>query len=113
MGNTVLVVEHDAETIERADYVIDLGPGAGRLGGDLVASGTPAEIDADSASLTGRTFQAVRRSRCSTERRQPNGKAISDSGRARKQSEESRCRVSAGNDDGGDGRVGQREIDAG
>ena len=41
MGNTVLVVEHDAETIERADYVIDLGPGAGRLGGELVAAGTP------------------------------------------------------------------------
>jgi excinuclease ABC subunit A len=39
MGNTVLVVEHDAETIERADYVIDLGPGAGRLGGELVAAG--------------------------------------------------------------------------
>ena len=54
MGNTVLVVEHDAETIERADYVIDLGPGAGRLGGELVASGTPAEIRANEASLTGR-----------------------------------------------------------
>ena len=46
MGNTVLVVEHDAETIERADYVIDLGPGAGRLGGELVASGTPDAIRA-------------------------------------------------------------------
>ncbi len=44
LGNTVLVVEHDAETIERADYVIDLGPGAGRLGGQLVAQGTPLEI---------------------------------------------------------------------
>ena len=54
MGNTVLVVEHDAETIERADYVIDLGPGAGRLGGELVASGTPAAIRANEASLTGR-----------------------------------------------------------
>jgi excinuclease ABC subunit A len=54
MGNTVLVVEHDAETIERADYVIDLGPGAGRLGGDLVASGTPDEIRASAESLTGR-----------------------------------------------------------
>ena len=53
MGNTVLVVEHDAETIERADYVIDLGPGAGRLGGELVASGTPAEIEHNPASLTG------------------------------------------------------------
>ena len=54
MGNTVLVVEHDAETIERADYVIDLGPAAGRLGGELVASGTPKEIEANPASLTGR-----------------------------------------------------------
>ncbi|HUK16548.1 MAG TPA: excinuclease ABC subunit UvrA, partial [Bryobacteraceae bacterium] len=53
MGNTVLVVEHDAETIERADYVIDLGPGAGRLGGGLVAAGEPAEIEANPDSLTG------------------------------------------------------------
>jgi excinuclease ABC subunit A len=59
MGNTVLVVEHDAETIERADYVIDLGPGAGRLGGDLVASGTPAEIRANDASLTGRYLEGT------------------------------------------------------
>jgi len=54
LGNTVLVVEHDAETIERADYVIDLGPGAGRLGGHLVARGTPKEIEQNAASLTGR-----------------------------------------------------------
>jgi excinuclease ABC subunit A len=53
MGNTVLVVEHDAETIERADYVIDLGPGAGRLGGDLVGAGTPAELRNIPESLTG------------------------------------------------------------
>ena len=53
MGNTVLVVEHDQETIERADYVIDLGPGAGRLGGHLVASGKPEEIRDNEASLTG------------------------------------------------------------
>src|SRR5205085_2990849 len=54
LGNTVLVVEHDQETIERADYVIDLGPGAGRLGGVLVAQGAPAEIAATPESLTGR-----------------------------------------------------------
>jgi len=54
MGNTVLVVEHDAETIERADYVIDLGPGAGRLGGNLVAAGDPAAIARNPESLTGR-----------------------------------------------------------
>jgi excinuclease ABC subunit A len=54
LGNTVLVVEHDADTIERADYVIDLGPGAGRLGGELVASGTPREIRLNPDSLTGK-----------------------------------------------------------
>jgi excinuclease ABC subunit A len=53
LGNTVLVVEHDAETIERADYVIDLGPRAGRLGGSLMAQGSPAQIMQASNSLTG------------------------------------------------------------
>ena len=54
LGNTVLVVEHDEETIRHADYVLDLGPGAGRLGGHVVAQGTPAEIMACPESLTGR-----------------------------------------------------------
>jgi excinuclease ABC subunit A len=54
LGNTVLVVEHDEETIRSADHVVDLGPGAGELGGHVVATGTPDEIMADSASLTGR-----------------------------------------------------------
>ncbi len=54
LGNTVLVVEHDEETIRHADYVLDLGPGAGRLGGNVVAEGTPNEIMASPASLTGR-----------------------------------------------------------
>jgi excinuclease ABC subunit A len=53
LGNTVLVVEHDAETIERADYVIDLGPRAGRLGGGLMAQGNPAQILKTPQSLTG------------------------------------------------------------
>ena len=53
LGNTVLVVEHDEDTIRSADYVVDLGPGAGRLGGAVVAQGTPAEIMTASASLTG------------------------------------------------------------
>ena len=53
LGNTVLVVEHDQETIERADYVLDLGPGAGRSGGELVAAGTPPEIIGYPRSLTG------------------------------------------------------------
>ncbi|HEV2132970.1 MAG TPA: excinuclease ABC subunit UvrA [Terracidiphilus sp.] len=54
LGNTVLVVEHDEETIRHADYVVDLGPGAGRLGGHVVAEGTPEEIMATPLSLTGR-----------------------------------------------------------
>jgi len=54
LGNTVLVVEHDEETIRSADFVIDLGPGAGELGGHLVAIGTPDEIIANPDSLTGR-----------------------------------------------------------
>ena len=53
LGNTVLVVEHDEETIRRADYVVDLGPGAGRQGGHLVACGSPANIAAHPDSLTG------------------------------------------------------------
>ncbi|HEY6490793.1 MAG TPA: excinuclease ABC subunit UvrA [Terracidiphilus sp.] len=54
LGNTVLVVEHDEDTIRHADFVLDLGPGAGRLGGHVVAQGTPAEIMACPESLTGR-----------------------------------------------------------
>jgi excinuclease ABC subunit A len=54
LGNTVLVVEHDEETIRRADYVIDLGPGAGRHGGYVVATGTPEEIARTPESLTGK-----------------------------------------------------------
>jgi len=54
LGNTILVVEHDRETIESADWVIDLGPGAGRQGGHVVAEGTPKKIRASRESLTGR-----------------------------------------------------------
>ncbi len=76
LGNTVLVVEHDEETIRRADYVIDLGPGAGRHGGELVASGTPAEIMNAPDSLTGAYIAGRQRIAMLPERRSPNGKAI-------------------------------------
>jgi excinuclease ABC subunit A len=76
MGNTVLVVEHDAETIERADYVIDLGPGAGRLGGELVASGAPDDIRHNPASLTGRYLNADLTIPVPTERRPAGGKKL-------------------------------------
>ena len=76
LGNTVLVVEHDEETIRRADYVIDLGPGAGRHGGALVASGTPQQILASRDSLTGAYMAGRQRIEMLSERRTPNGKAI-------------------------------------
>lgn len=53
LGNTLLVVEHDEDTIRQADYVVDLGPGAGKNGGRIVAEGTPAEIEKNSLSVTG------------------------------------------------------------
>ncbi len=76
LGNTVLVVEHDAETIERADYVIDLGPGAGRLGGHLVAAGTPREIQRNPASLTGQYLSGAVRIDPPAGRRRGNGKLL-------------------------------------
>ena len=76
LGNTVLVVEHDEETIRRADYVIDLGPGAGKLGGELVAAGTPAEIAACEQSLTGQYISGRRSIPVRSERRKVNGHSI-------------------------------------
>jgi excinuclease ABC subunit A len=76
LGNTVLVVEHDEETIRRADYVIDLGPGAGLLGGGVVASGTPREIMAQPESLTGQYISGAKSITARFEPRATNGKAI-------------------------------------
>jgi excinuclease ABC subunit A len=61
LGNTVLVVEHDEDTIRHADYVLDLGPGAGRLGGCVVAEGTPEQIMAAPQSLTGKYLSGAAR----------------------------------------------------
>jgi excinuclease ABC subunit A len=76
LGNTVLVVEHDEDTIRRADYVVDLGPGAGNAGGFLVAEGKPAEIEAASGSLTGKYLSGALKIPVPEKRRSANGKAI-------------------------------------
>jgi excinuclease ABC subunit A len=76
LGNTVLVVEHDEETIRRADYVIDLGPGAGRHGGALVTRGTAKEIMKAANSLTGAYISGRKQIAMRAERRRPNGAAI-------------------------------------
>ncbi|MFL6227548.1 MAG: excinuclease ABC subunit UvrA [Pyrinomonadaceae bacterium] len=73
LGNTVLVVEHDEETIRRADYVVDLGPAAGAHGGELVASGTPAEIACNPNSITGLYICGERSITPPEVRRAPNG----------------------------------------
>ena len=75
-GNTVIVVEHDEEAIRTADYVLDLGPGAGVHGGAIVARGKPAEIAADPASVTGQYLTGSREIAIPAERRKGNGKSV-------------------------------------
>jgi len=76
LGNTVLVVEHDEETIRRADYVVDLGPGAGKAGGHLVAYGSPEQIAANPASLTGQYLTGRMKIAVPVQRRAANGKTL-------------------------------------
>ncbi len=76
LGNTVIVVEHDEDTIRRADFVVDLGPGAGNAGGYLVAQGKPEQIAASAESLTGQYLSGAARIAVPEKRRSPNGKAI-------------------------------------
>jgi len=76
LGNTVLIVEHDQETIERADHVVDLGPGAGRLGGELVAEGSPKEISRVDRSLTGQYLSGQKSTRAPAARRPAGDKLL-------------------------------------
>jgi len=75
-GNTVIVVEHDEEAIREADYVFDIGPGAGVHGGQVVSHGKPAEIAADPASLTGQYLAGTREIAVPAERRKGNKKKL-------------------------------------
>ncbi|MBK7975064.1 MAG: excinuclease ABC subunit UvrA [Deltaproteobacteria bacterium] len=77
LGNTVVVVEHDEAMIRAADWVIDMGPGAGQLGGELVAAGTPEEVAANPASLTGQYLSGARSIPVPSERRAPQGRWLS------------------------------------
>ena len=75
-GNTVIVVEHDEEAIREADYVFDIGPGAGVHGGHVVSRGTPAEVAADPNSLTGQYLQGIKEIAIPAVRRSGNGKML-------------------------------------
>lgn len=80
LGNTLVVVEHDEDTMRAADYLIDVGPGAGHQGGEIVSAGTPAEVAADEDSLTGQYLSGKKSIPVPTERRKGNGKAIKITG---------------------------------
>ena len=80
LGNTVLVVEHDEDTMRSADYLIDLGPGAGKHGGEVVAAGTPAEVQANEKSLTGRYLSGELTIRTPQMRRDGNGHTLTIKG---------------------------------
>ncbi|MGI6538922.1 MAG: excinuclease ABC subunit UvrA [Caldicoprobacterales bacterium] len=72
LGNTLIVVEHDADTMLAADYLIDIGPAAGRHGGEVVAQGTPAEVMENPRSLTGQYLSGKKRIEIPSERKKPN-----------------------------------------
>jgi len=82
LGNTLVVVEHDEDTMRAADYIIDVGPGAGVHGGNIIAAGTPAEVAANPASLTGQYLSGQRRIAVPERRRAGNGHALTIRGAA-------------------------------
>lgn len=76
LGNTVIVVEHDVDTMLASDYILDIGPGAGKHGGNVVAQGTPEEIMKNPNSLTGKYLSGKVKIEIPTERRKGNGKSL-------------------------------------
>ncbi len=82
LGNTLIVVEHDEDTMRSADYIIDVGPGAGVHGGNIIAAGTPEEVSANPASLTGQYLSGKRYIAVPEKRRQGSGKILTVRGAA-------------------------------
>ena len=80
LGNTLIVVEHDEDTMREADYLIDVGPGAGVFGGEIVAAGTPKQVVRNSKSITGQYLSGKRKIPVPTERRSGNGRYIEITG---------------------------------
>ena len=80
LGNTLIVVEHDEDTMREADYLIDVGPGAGVFGGEIVAAGTPKQVARNSKSITGQYLSGKRKIPVPAERRSGNGRSIEITG---------------------------------
>ncbi len=77
LGNTVIVVEHDQDTIESSDWVVDIGPGAGKHGGEVIAEGTPAQIKKNKKSITGQYLSGIEKIEVPKRRHPGNGKKLS------------------------------------
>ena len=113
LGNTVIVVEHDEDAILTADHVVDVGPGAGIHGGEIVAEGTPAEIMADPNSLTGQYLTGARQVAPARQAAQAAARAQAETRRrARQQSEECHGGNSARPVHLHHRRIGRRQVDA-
>lgn len=80
LGNTLIVVEHDEDTMRESDYLIDVGPGAGVFGGEIVAAGTPKQVARNSKSITGQYLSGKRKIPVPTEHRSGNGRSIEITG---------------------------------
>ena len=76
LGNTLIVVEHDEDTMRNADYLVDIGPGSGVHGGEIVAAGTPTEVMNNSKSITGQYLKGTRKIEVPSIRRNGNGKVL-------------------------------------
>ena len=113
LGNTVLVVEHDRDTMLDADYLIDMGPGAGIHGGHIVAEGTPAQVMANPKSLTGKYLSGEIEIPVPSRRRQIGNRWLTIKGRARKQSARLNGADSARGGDLRDRSIGIGQVDAG
>ncbi len=112
MGNSVLVVEHDEEAILTADHVVDMGPGAGIHGGEVVAEGTPDQVMANPDSLTGQYLTGFKQIAMPKERRKPTkGRRLTVDRRARQQSQIHHRRHSARPVHRRHRRVGRRQVD--
>ena len=109
LGNTLLVVEHDEDTMRAADYLIDIGPGAGIHGGEVVAAGTPEEVMANPASLTGQYLSGKKRIPVPETRAAGERQVLEGHRRGGEQSAPYRCGIPPGDLHRGHRRVRQRQ----
>ena len=82
LGNTLIVVEHDEDTMMAADWLVDVGPGAGALGGEIVASGTPKQVAKNKKSITGQYLSGKKKIPVPLDRRKGSGRFIEIKGAA-------------------------------